>query len=177
MSDEGNNSKFDLSKYVDVNERVKEFWKKYPAGRILTHLEHIDGTEATNRLVIIRAEVYADRDPSSPAIASGYAKEREGFGYVNKTSFLENCETSAVGRALANLGFGVEKARPSRQEMEAVQRQQEEHQQILNRIKDIAKGGSASLKSKVKEQWGTLKDDIQTASNFLAELEVKLVEA
>lgn len=169
--------RFNLDDYVDVNERVKQFWAAYPKGRILTAMEHIDGPESSNRMVVIHAEVYADREPSSPPIASGYAKEREGTGYVNKTAFLENCETSAIGRALANLGFGVEKSRPSREEMEAVQRHEDEHQKVLEAIKIIAKKGSAEQKAKTKELWVKLKEDPQAALKFLHELEPTEVEA
>lgn len=163
--------KFNLENYSTVNERIVEFWKKYPSGRIVTNLTSIDTENATNRMVVVHAEVYADREPSSPPIATGLSKEREGSTYVNKTSFLENCETSAIGRALANLGFGVEKARPSREEMEAVARAEQEHKETLERIKELGKNVSASLKSKVKEKWAAAKDDIQTASRLLAELE------
>jgi hypothetical protein len=171
------NDKFNLEDYVDVNERVKQFWKAYPKGRINTALEHIDGPESSNRLVVIHAEVFADRELGSPPIATGYAKEREGTGYVNKTSFLENCETSAIGRALANLGFGVEKSRPSREEMESVQRQEEEHQKVLEAIKIIAKDGSVEQKSTTKQMWVKLKEDPQAALKYLHELETTVVEA
>lgn len=168
------NQRFDLSSYVTVNERIQTFWKKYPDGRIVTEIFHLDPAEITNRLVVIKAEIYTDASPDSPPKAVDWAKEREGIGYVSKTSFIENASTSAIGRALATLGFLVDKNRVSKEEMEAVQRQLTEHQEILNEIKTLAKEGSAELKTEVKAQWALFKEDAQVAATFLAGLKTEM---
>jgi hypothetical protein len=84
--------------YVDVAERIRLFYERYPEGSIQTEMVRLEGD-----LVVFRATVYRDREDPYPT--TGWAYEREGVGVVNKTSFIENCETSAVGRALSNLNF------------------------------------------------------------------------
>ena len=82
--------------YVQVHERIKEFWRLNPeVGRIVTTLiENGDG------YCIFKAEVYIDADGGGAPVATGHAREKEGDSFINKTSYLENCETSAIGRAL-----------------------------------------------------------------------------
>lgn len=161
--------RFDVSQYVTVNDRIKQFWKDYPTGRIQTQMIHLDeNPDEKNRMVIIQALVFADRESVHP-IATGIAKEREGTLHVNKTSFVENCETSAIGRALANLGFLIDK-RPSREEMEAVHRAEQEHETNLEAIKTIAKSGTRELQADVKRQWARLKDDPVFAAKYFNEI-------
>ena len=109
-------AKFDLSDYETVEQRLTRFWKAHPEGRVLTDLVFHD-----DRRFIVKAEIYFDRDDMT-AVASGYAEEIVGASPVNRTSALENGETSAIGRALANCGFASEGKRPSRSEMEKVER-------------------------------------------------------
>ena len=94
--------------YSPVAERVALFYERFPAGRIVTRL-----ISRTERETIFRAAVYRTPDELEPA-ATGWAAEREGDGDVNTTACLENTETSAIGRALANLGFAAvpSRARP-----------------------------------------------------------------
>lgn len=106
---------FNLDDYDPVEERLAKFWADHPEGRVLTSLVSAGGGE-----YIVRAEVYTNRDDDRPA-ASGYAQEVTTQKGVNSTSALENCETSAIGRALANSTYAA-KRRPSREEMEKVQR-------------------------------------------------------
>jgi hypothetical protein len=89
---------FDPKDYVDVAERIRAFYERYPEGSIQTEMVRLEGD-----LVVFKATVYRDREDPHPT--TGWAYEREGVGYVNRTSFIENCETSAIGRALANLNF------------------------------------------------------------------------
>ena len=107
---------FNLADYQPVEERNAQFWAKYSAGRILTELVFDDGQRFT-----FRCEVYTDREDPRPA-ATGYATETVTNSGVNKTSALENAETSAEGRALARLGFATKGARPSREEMDKAHR-------------------------------------------------------
>lgn len=109
---------FNLDDYQPVEERNAQFWAKYPQGRILTELVFDDGQRFT-----FRCEVYTDREDPRPA-ATGYATETVSTSGVNKTSALENAETSAEGRALARLGFAPKGARPSREEMSKAHRGQ-----------------------------------------------------
>lgn len=165
--------KFDVSAYVTVNERIQKFWKDYPEGRIVTSIFHLDGAEAQNRMVVVKAEVYLNSDQLTLPSAVDYAKEREGVGYVSKTSFIENAVTSAIGRALATKGFLVDKNRASQEEMLAVKRAEEEHIEVLERIKTLAKDGAQETKTKVKASWPTLKEDRLAAASFLHQLETK----
>lgn len=100
-----------LPDYAPVAERVALFYARYPTGRILTKL-----VSRTEREVLFRAAVYRGPDETAPA-ATGWAAEREGDGDVNSVACVENTETSAIGRALANLGFTASRERASAEEM------------------------------------------------------------
>jgi len=108
---------FQLDGYARVADRISLFYERFPMGRIETAL--IDRSE---RGVVFRAAVYRGPDERRPA-ATGWAAEREGDGEINTVACLENAETSAVGRALANLGFTASKHRPSAEEMAKVDRE------------------------------------------------------
>jgi hypothetical protein len=106
----------DLSAYALVADRITLFYARYPGGRIVTELH-----SRTDREITFRALVYRSAADVLPA-ATGWASEREGDGEINRVACLENTETSAVGRALANLGFTASSRRPSREEMEKAAR-------------------------------------------------------
>lgn len=106
---------FDLSDYETVDSRIHRFWERHPGGRILTEI-----IAREDALVIVRAEVYADAEDDRPS-ATGVAQEVAGSSPVNRTSHVENCETSAIGRALANYGLSPHGSRPSREEMAGAQ--------------------------------------------------------
>jgi hypothetical protein len=109
-----------LRDYVEVNVRIEKFYETFPEGRILTQLlKWEDG------IVVMRAEVYRNSEDDRPA-ATGHAYEKEGSNFINETSALENCETSAVGRALALLGFEVKKSIASREEVANAKAQQKQ---------------------------------------------------
>jgi hypothetical protein len=107
---------FDLGNYEPVAARLDR-WLSTGDGskRVLTHLVHY-----TDQRCVFRAELWVN----DQLIATGWAEETRGEGYVNQTSHFENCETSAVGRALANAGLagGDHTKRPSREEMSKVAR-------------------------------------------------------
>jgi hypothetical protein len=107
----------DLAAYALVADRITLFYERYPTGRIVTEL-----VSRSEREVTFRALVFRGPDDVGPA-ATGWASEREGDGQINEVACLENTETSAVGRALANLGFTASSRRPSREEMEKAARQ------------------------------------------------------
>ena len=116
---------FDLSSYEPVAERLDRWLNAKIAGyeastndypRVLTRMVSEPGAD----ICVIRAELWLGEN----MIATGYAEEVRGAGNVNRTSHVENCETSAIGRALANCGMAGSdmSKRPSREEMSKVQR-------------------------------------------------------
>ena len=105
---------FNLADYEPVEVRLEKFIKDYPAFRISTELEVVEATR-----YIVKAYLYKDSN-DSVAWATGYAEETVTSRGVNQTSALENCETSAIGRALANAGYAPKGKRPSREEMSKV---------------------------------------------------------
>ena len=113
--------RFDPSGYASVAERLALFWGQYPAGRVVSELHSRVEREGTVEITC-RAAVYRSADDAEPA-ATGWASEREGDGDVNSVACLENTETSAIGRALANLGFAASRYRPSAEEMAKAARQ------------------------------------------------------
>ena len=106
---------FDLSQYATVEERLALFWAANPDGRIRTELIRMD-----DHACLIGAEVFRHRDDQHP-VTTGFAYEEKTDRGVNATSHVENCETSAIGRALANWIYQAGK-RPSREEMQKVDR-------------------------------------------------------
>ena len=114
---------YNIDDYVAVNERIEKFYEKYPQGSIETEIVYND-----NGQVIFKAYAYRDKEDIRPA--TGHAMEKEGSSFINKTSHIENCETSAVGRALAMLGFEIKKSIASKEEVENAQLQQEGDKKI-----------------------------------------------
>jgi hypothetical protein len=123
---------FNLADYETVEQRIKRFYTDNPNGRIITK----NKTTPTDRAVstwVVKAEIWLPLDYDKESVnvrfveqaflkATGWAFEIDGQGMANKTSALENAETSAIGRALANAGYSGNK-RASREEMAKVARQ------------------------------------------------------
>jgi hypothetical protein len=109
---------FNLNEYQTVQERIDLFWATYDQGRL-----NLELVSMTPEQVVFKAEVYLHKDDLYPATVD-YAEERLGSSPVNKTSFVENCATSAYGRAISALGgkFSPKGKRPSFQEMSKVAR-------------------------------------------------------
>ena len=105
---------FNLADYEPVEVRLEKFIKDYPSFRIATELEVVEATR-----YIVKAYLYKDAS-DGVAWSTGYAEETVSSRGVNQTSALENCETSAIGRALANAGYAPKGKRPSREEMSKV---------------------------------------------------------
>jgi hypothetical protein len=109
---------FNLNEYQTVQERIDLFWKRFPAGRF-----KLDIVSQTDNQVIIKASVWTDKNDKHPTTVD-FAEERIGTSPVNKISHVENCATSALGRAISALGgeFSPKGKRPSREEMDKVAR-------------------------------------------------------
>ena len=105
---------FNLADYETVEVRLEKFIKDYPDSRIATELEVCDKDR-----YIVKAYLYKAA-ADTVAWTTGYAEEKVTDRGVNSTSALENCETSAIGRALANAGYAAKGKRPSREEMSKV---------------------------------------------------------
>jgi len=141
---------FDLSQYQTSQERIDLFWKRYPNGRL-----NIELVSFTPEQVVFKAEVYLNKDDVDP-VTVDYAEERLGSSPVNKTSFVENCSTSAIARAISLLGgeFSPKGKRPSASEMSKVNRLNEpaparNWNQALDNISDIE--GLRSLYNEAKQ--------------------------
>lgn len=112
--------------YAEVNQRIKAFRMVYPTGFIITTLDSNEGG-----ICVFRAEVgYRDAIGNSFVIATGTAYEKEGSTFINKTSYIENCETSAVGRALGMAGFGIDVSVASAEEVQNAMLQQKQSEKI-----------------------------------------------
>jgi len=101
--------------YITVNERIKEFRKLHPQGQILNQvMANADGQ------VMFQCKVIVD----GVLVATAHAYEKEGSSFINKTSYIENCETSAVGRALGMYGIGIDTSLASADEVANAVKQQ-----------------------------------------------------
>jgi hypothetical protein len=169
---------FDLEKYRTVQDRVEEFYKDFPQGSVRTFLVKSDGPE-----VVFEARVYRSTEEAAMGVyTSGWAREIEGKGMVNKTSHVENCESSAVGRALANLGYATSADRPSRSEMLKVARMEKEHEDMVEYIREAGQavgddeiatigGKDVKIKAHVREHWPTIKEQFRVARTVVDAIE------
>lgn len=103
--------------YIQVNERVKAFRMVYPEGTIVTEMLSND-----NGVCVFKASAYN----GELLLATGHAYEKEGSTFINKTSYIENCETSAIGRCLGMCGFGIDTSIASAEEVQNAINNQEE---------------------------------------------------
>lgn len=104
--------------YAEVNQRIKAFRMVHPEGGIATDIISLE-----NGVCVIKASVF---DSEGKLLGSGTAYEKENSTFINKTSYIENCETSAVGRALGMCGFGIDTSVASYEEVATAIANQEE---------------------------------------------------
>lgn len=108
--------------YEPVDLRIHRFYDKHPDGRIITDLHSVTrNSDGSTRQYIFKAEIFRSQDSPIPD-AVGFAEETVGVSTGPRASLLETCETSAIGRALANLGFSPKGFRPSQEEMQKASR-------------------------------------------------------
>jgi hypothetical protein len=127
---------FNLEDYETVEERLVKYWKDHPDGQIHTKL-----LDSTASRFIVEASIYRTEADSRPW-TTGLAEETVQGRGVNATSALENCETSAIGRALANAGYATKGKRASREEMSKVAASQEvkaKVEQVKAKMADTSK--------------------------------------
>lgn len=103
--------------YAEVNQRIKVFRMLYPNGEILPEIVSLK-----EGMVVMKATV---SDGEGHILGAGHAYENENSSFINKTSYIENCETSAVGRALGMVGIGIDTSIASVEELENALQQQE----------------------------------------------------
>lgn len=158
--------------YAEVNQRIKAFRSVCPGGAILTEM-----LSNENGVCIFKATIY---DEDMRIIGTGTAYEKEGSTFINKTSYIENCETSAVGRALGMCGFGIDTSIASAEEVQnAIQNQGKQEapkqeqkpktprQQLIARLNEL--GIDVNAYAKANNLNG--KTDPETFMRLLKELE------
>lgn len=113
--------------YAEVAQRLKAFRMVYPQGSIPTEIIKLE-----NGIVVMKASAYTD---DGKLLATGTAYEKEDSSFINQTSYIENCETSAVGRALGNAGFGIDVSVASAEEVQSAMANQTVTQEEANNYK------------------------------------------
>ena len=103
--------------YAEVNQRIRVFRMLYPNGSIETNIESLE-----KGICVMSAVV---KDDFGSVLGVGHAYEKEDSSFINKTSYIENCETSAVGRALGMCGIGIDTSVASADEVLNAIKQQE----------------------------------------------------
>ena len=146
--------------YVEVNERLKYFREHFKGYSLLSEI-----VELTDERIVIKARILS---PDLIEVANGLAYELAGSSFINKTSYIENCETSAWGRALANFGIGLDNSVASADEVsQAIELQDMEKTALLQisqakskaELKSIAekfKPVRKLIEDKLKEKYGSL---------------------
>lgn len=161
---------FNPKEYAEVKDRIKEFHVENPEGSIKTFIAHLDGPVA-----IVEARLFRTRqDVIDNVYTSGFAREVEGKSNVNKTSHLENAETSAIGRALANLAYMANANRASREEMLKVERMQIEHDKLIEFVQTYAKKASDEVKARIKTEWKDAEEQFAVARGLVDAIEKDL---
>lgn len=129
--------------YAEVNQRIKAYRMVYPNGTIRTKLAKLE-----NGICVFMAEV---TNNDGEVIATGTAYEKENSTFINKTSYIENCETSAVGRALGMAGFGIDTSVASAEEVQNAIENQKEKKEPFSDM-PIQEGQKQWLKMNLTEE-------------------------
>jgi hypothetical protein len=129
--------------YAEVNQRIKAFRMVYPTGTIETQMVSNENGVCIFKASVFGFELDCEGRPTRTLLATGTAYEKEGSTFINKTSYIENCETSAIGRALGMAGFGIDTSIASAEEVQNAIVQQDE-------MKPITKQGVNVLQELIK---------------------------
>lgn len=151
--------------YIEVNQRIKAFRMCFPNGTITTEIIAME-----NGIVTMQTTV---KDEDGKVIATGLAQEKESSSYINKTSYIENCETSAVGRALGMCGFGIDTSVASAEEVQnAIENQQPKQEAKQEAPKRDVKLAIPQQVSRIKELYTP-----EEISTMLGRLKFESLEA
>jgi len=160
--------------YIEVNERIKYFRENYPNHSLTSEWLRLD-----DNMVICKAFV---KDETGRILADGTAYEMKGSTFINKTSYIENCETSAWGRALGNFGIGIDTAIASADEvLNAIKNQNTQSQQPqkitpeqYKKIQDIVKNKNIDVPIVLEELAKTY--NVKKSQQLSYEQAVKFIE-
>lgn len=143
--------------YVEVNQRIKAFRKIYPEGTIETEILKLEGT-----ICVIKATIKIN----DLILGTGIAYENEGSTFINKTSYIENCETSAVGRALGMCGLGIDTSVASAEEVQnAINNQDPTEEEAEEYTISFGKYKGKLLKDLINEDMNYVKWMLNNKSN------------
>ena len=155
--------------YAEVNQRIKAFRMVYPTGAIETAMQ-----DNENGVCIFQASVgYFDETGRMRVLGTGTAYEKENSSFINKTSYIENCETSAVGRALGMAGFGIDVSVASYEEVANAMENQEEKKATPKQIEVLLRYYKGANLEKLLEVNGIQRIEdlpMAKASEFISKL-------
>jgi hypothetical protein len=156
--------RFNLDEYQTVQERIDLFRTRYPEGRFEIELVHM-----TEQQVVMKASVYTIFDSDYPT-CQDFAEETLGSSPVNKTSFVENCATSALGRAISQLGgeFSPTNKKPSREEMEKVARAQVDWTGEADKVLNVTQARELYAKAKAAKAPAEVLDRLKDIGKALS---------
>jgi hypothetical protein len=164
--------------HAAADERVGEFYRDHPDGSIRTFAVKLEGPE-----VVFEARVYRTPEEAAMGIyTSGWAREVEGKAAAGRAGHLERCESGAIARALANLGYTAAGRRAARAEPLRVARSRDEHDALLEFIKTVGPrvgeeaaieidGRPRNLRQYVRENWPALKEQPALAREVVEAVE------
>ena len=135
--------------YAEVNQRIKAFRQVYPTGAIITEM-----LSNENGVCVFRATCGYYDESGLTILGTGTAYEKESSSYINKTSYIENCETSAVGRALGMCGFGIDTSVASYEEVQNAINNQDEPKATPKQIEVLKKTYTGDNLTKLLEANG-----------------------
>lgn len=150
--------------YMEVNQRIKAFRMVYPEGFIFNDLISNEGG-----ICIFRSKVgYYTEDGNSRILGIGTAFEKQDSTFINKTSYIENCETSACGRALGMAGFGIDVSIASAEEVQNAMANQQKDETITEKEQTV-------LKNMVEQKGYAVEEIFPKGLNLTAEQYTKAV--
>lgn len=160
--------------YIEVNTRIQVFRELFPEGRQETEvLAH----DLEKGIILMKVKVYADSTSDKP-IAEGTALEKESSSFINKTSYVENCETSAFGRALGNLGIGIDTSVASYEEVaNAIENQKDKREWQVDSDAPVISTEQAKILEKTVEKYKLSDEDVKkilSQFNYKSFEEVKI---